>query len=130
MQRTSRVRGGAELFGAFFLIGFTGLLPASVLYWLMRPTIVVNPGLSAYDAPRPDSLLPRLSNHIVNSRALPFVAAKQQTEWQLDGRSAFAAAQDNEREAARGDLGKKKRQVRMQTHARRSPMAFRTGIDE
>jgi len=125
-----RVRGGAELFGAFFLIGFTGLLPAGVLYWLMRPTIVVNPGLSAYYAPRPDPLLPRISNYIVNSPALPIIAAKKQTERQLDGRSAFAAAQGDDREVARGDAGKKKLQVRMQAHARRSPEAFRIGIDE
>jgi hypothetical protein len=141
MQRTSRVRAGAELLSAFFLIGFTGLLPAGVLYWLMRPTIVVNPGLSAYQAPRPDPLFPRIANRAANSHALPFVAAKQQAEWQLDGRSAFAAAPKNPPEATRADVGKKKPQVRAQAHARRSssapatsvltaPMAFRTGIDE
>jgi hypothetical protein len=77
MQQTSRVRAGAELLGVFFIIGLTGLLPAGVLYWLMRPTIVVNPGLTAYQAPRPDSLVPLTSNQVVNSRAAPFVAAKQ-----------------------------------------------------
>jgi hypothetical protein len=112
MQRTPHVRAGAELLGVFFIIALTGLLPAGVLYWLMRPTIVVNPGLAAYRAPRPDPLL-----HVVNSRAAPLVAAKQQTNAQADGRSAFAAAQKNSPEVMR----KKRTQVRAQAHAPRTP---------
>jgi hypothetical protein len=116
MQRTPRLRAGAELLGVFLIIGLTGLLPAGVLYWLMRPTIVTNPGLSAYQVPRPDPLFPSPSNHVANSRAAPFVTAKQQTGSQADGRSAFAAALP---EAIR----KKRGQVRAQAHARRAPSA-------
>jgi hypothetical protein len=83
IQRPSRVRAGAELLGAFFLIGFTGLLPAGVLYRLMRPTIVVNPGLSAYQAPRADPLLPRIATRALNSHALPFVAASSRPSGNL-----------------------------------------------
>jgi hypothetical protein len=119
MQRTPRLRAGAELLGVFFIIGSTGLLPAGVLYWLMRPTIVTNPGLGAYQVPRPDPLIPRTSTLVVDSRAAAFVAAKQQTESQADGRSAFAAAQKNPPEAIR----KKRGQVRAQAHARRAPSA-------
>ena len=97
----------------------------------MRPTIVVNPGPTAYQAPRPDPLLARTPN-LVNSRAGPFVAAKQQTDWQTDGRAAFAAAQKFPPEAVR----KKRGQVRARAHARRSPLplhsaplALRAGIE-
>ena len=116
MQRTPRLRAGAELAGVFFIIGLTGFLPVGVIYWLMRPTIATNPGLSAYQVPRPDPLIPRTSNHVVDSRAAPIVAAKQQTESQADGRAAFAAAQKTPPEAIR----KKRGQVR-QANARRPP---------
>jgi hypothetical protein len=39
---------------ALFLIGLSAALPAGVLYWLMEPTIVPNPGIAAY---RPHSLV-------------------------------------------------------------------------
>jgi|SRR3954468_6212389 len=118
MQRTPYPRADAELLGVFFIIGLTGLLPVGVLYWLMRPTIVTNPGLSAYQAPRSDPLIP-ISNHVENSRAPPLVAAEQQTKSQADGRLAFAAAQRTPAEA----IPKKRGQVRAEAHARRSPSA-------
>jgi hypothetical protein len=43
MKRHSDFRANTGLLGAFFLISLTGLLPAGVLYWLMRPTVIVNP---------------------------------------------------------------------------------------
>jgi hypothetical protein len=131
MQRTPRLRAGAELLGVFFIIGSTGLLPAGVLYWLMRPTIVINPGLGAYQVPRPDPLIPRTSTHVVDSRAAPFTA-KQQTESQADGRAAFAAVQKTPPEAIR----KKRGQVRALANARRAPsgpafgaLGFADGIE-
>src|SRR5690348_1728204 len=81
MKRNSASRAHAGLLVAFFLIALTGLLPAGVLYWLMRPTVIVNPGLSAYHAPRPDQPFAHSSNYSIS-------AAKQQS---ADGRSAFAA---------------------------------------
>ena len=119
MKRTSAFRANTGVLGAFFLIALTGPLPAGVLYWLMRPTVIVNPALRAYQAPRPDPLFARNSNPNVS----PFGAAKQQS---TDGRSAFAAVRTGIPEGASADIGKKKRQVKPRAYARRStsPLAY------
>ena len=119
MKRNSSFRANTGVLGAFFLIALTGLLPAGVLYWLMRPTVIVNPGLRAYEAPRPDALFARNSNPNVS----PFGAAKQQS---ADGRSAFAAVRTGIPEGASSDIGKKKRQIKPRAYARRStsPLAY------
>ena len=119
MKRNSAFRANTGVLGAFFLIALTGLLPAGVLYWLMRPTVIVNPALRAYQAPRPDPLFARNSNPNVS----PFGAAKQQS---TDGRSAFAAVRTGILEGASADIEKKKRQVKPRAYARRStsPLAF------
>jgi hypothetical protein len=126
MKRKSVFRANTGLLGAFFLIALTGLTPAGVLYWLMRPTVIVNPGVSAYQAPKPDPLLPRGSNYALTSHVSPFGAAKQQSDLRSYGRSAFAAAQKALPEAASADIGKKKRQVKPRSYARRfnSPLAY------
>lgn len=115
MQRHSAFHANAGLLGAFLLIGLTGLVPAGVLYWLMRPTVIVNPGLSAYQAPKPDPLFAGNSNYL-------FGAAKQQS---VDGRSAFAAARNAIPETS-ADVGKKKRQIKPRAYVRRStsPLAY------
>jgi hypothetical protein len=120
MKRRSAFHANTGLLGGLFLISLTGLLPAVVLYWLMRPTVIVNPGVRAYQAPRPDALFARNSNPHVS----PFGAAKQQS---ADGRSAFAAARTGIPEGA-ADIGKKKRQVKPRAYARRStsPLAYET----
>src|SRR5689334_1987934 len=87
MNRQSAFCTHSGLLGAFFLIALTGLLPAGALYWLMRPTVVVNPGLNAYQPPRPDPLFAR-NSHSPNYASLQDVAKQQRT----DGRSAFAEA--------------------------------------
>jgi hypothetical protein len=119
MKRHSAFRANTGLLGAFFLISLTGLLPAVVLYWLMRPTVIVNPGLHAYQAPRPDLLFARNSNPHVS----PFGAARQQS---ADGQSAFAAVLTGIPEGASADIGKKKRPVKPRAYARRSisPLAY------
>jgi hypothetical protein len=38
-----------------------GALIASTLFWLMRPTVYVNPGLSAYKPPIADPIVPRVA---------------------------------------------------------------------
>jgi hypothetical protein len=121
MKRHSAFRANTGLLGAFFLISLTGLLPAVALYWLMRPTVIVNPGLRAYQAPRPDPLFARNSNPHVS----PFGAAGQQS---ADGRSAFAAVRTEIPEGASADIGKKKRPVKPRAYARRStsPLAYET----
>jgi hypothetical protein len=119
MKQHSAFRANTGLLGAVFLISLTGLLPAVVLYWLMRPTVIVNPGVRAYQAPRPDPLFAR------NSNVSPFGAAKQQS---ADSRSAFAAVRTGIPEGASADIGKKKRQVKPRAYARRStsPLAYET----
>ena len=121
MKRHSAFRAHTGLLAAFFLISLTGLLPAVTLYWLMRPTVINNPGLRAYQAPRPDPLFARNSNPPVS----PFGAAKQQS---ADGRSAFAAVRTGIPEGASAGIGKKKRQVKPRAYARRStsPPAYET----
>jgi len=117
MKANSSTRPNAGLLGALFLVSLTGLIPAGVLYWLMRPTVIVNPGLRAYHTPKPDSLFA----YNPNSQVSPFVAAKQST----DGRSAFAAVRT---EGASAVIEKKKRQAKPRAYARRStpPLAYDT----
>jgi hypothetical protein len=125
MKRNSAFRANTGLLGAVFLIALTGLLPAGVLYWLMRPTVIVNPGLSAYQAPRPDPLFARSSNYAQNSHVSPFGAARQQSP---DGRSAFAAVRKAIPAETSADIGNKKRQVKPRAYALRStsPLASET----
>jgi hypothetical protein len=115
MKRHSNFRANTGLLGAFFLIALTGLLPAGILYWLMRPTVIVNPGLRAYQAPRPDPLFARNS----------FGVAKQQS---ADGRSAFAEVRKEVPGGGSPEVEKKKRQVKLRAYARRptSPLAYET----
>jgi hypothetical protein len=35
---------------------------ASILYWLMQPMVLPNPGLAAYQPPTPDPIVPRISS--------------------------------------------------------------------
>jgi hypothetical protein len=114
MKQNSGFRANTGLLGVFFLISLTCLLPAGVLYWLMRPTVILNTGLGAYQAPRPDPLFARGPNYA------SFGAAKQQS---TDARSALAAVRDA---GSSADIGKKKRQVKPRAYARRSnsPLAY------
>jgi hypothetical protein len=114
-MKQNSASGHSGLLGVFFLIALTALLPAGILYWLMRPTVILNPGLSAYQPPRPDPLFARSSN-------FAFSAAQQQN---ADGRSAFAAVRKSIPETS-SDVGKKKRQVKPRAYARRStsPLAY------
>jgi hypothetical protein len=43
-----------------WIIGVCGVVPAGALYWLMRPTVLPNPGVNAYRPPKPDSTFPRI----------------------------------------------------------------------
>jgi len=61
MEAGSPLRVDASIFAALVFIGLGAALPVAALYWLMRPTIVPNPGISAYRPPKPDPLLPLIS---------------------------------------------------------------------
>jgi hypothetical protein len=113
MKRHSAFRAHTGLLGAFFLISLTGLLPAVVLYWLMRPTVILNPGLRAYQAPRPDPQFARNSNPHISPSGIAM-------EQSADGRSAFAAVRSEIPEGAPADIGKKKHQVKPRAYTRRS----------
>jgi hypothetical protein len=117
MKRNSAIRAHTGLLGPFFLISLTGLLPAVALYWLMRPTVIPNPGLSAYHAPQPDSLFAHNPNYG------SFATAKQES---TDARSAYAAVRTGIPERSSADIGKKKSQVKPRAYARRStsPLAY------
>jgi hypothetical protein len=60
MKERLPIRTGASILAAVFIIGVCGVVPAGALYWLMRPTVLPNPGVNAYRPPKPDSTLPRI----------------------------------------------------------------------
>jgi hypothetical protein len=93
----SPIPADASVLAALFFIGLSAALPAAALYWLMRPTILPNPGIGAYRPPKPDPLLSLTSTATRDLYALSIAAAKRENEL-LQGRAqaAFALAQDTE----------------------------------
>jgi hypothetical protein len=97
MEGRLPIRADPGILAALFVIGLSASLPAGVLYWLMRPTILPNPGMSAYRPPRPDPLFPLIARETRDPYALSIAAAKQENGLlRADARSALAAAQDAE----------------------------------
>src|SRR3954447_2581202 len=95
MEAGSPLRVDASIVAALVLIGLCAAVPIAALYWLMRPTIVPNPGISAYRSPRPDPLLPLIPRETRDFYALSIAAAKRENELlHADAQSAFAAVQD------------------------------------
>jgi hypothetical protein len=98
---------------------------ACVLYYLMRATVLPNPGLSAYKTPTTDPIIPRTSKDadILEAYGLSIAAAKEQNELLgLDGPGttpAVAAAPGPERKAVPAKEQKPQRAVR--TRRRESP---------
>jgi hypothetical protein len=122
MEGKPPIRPDAGILAALFVIGLSAALPASVLYWLMRPTIVPNPGVSAYRPPRPDPLLPLIPKETRDPYALSVAAAKRENELlHEDARPALAAARDAKPAAEVSDSSsirqqKRQRSARTQTH--------------
>jgi hypothetical protein len=123
MKRSSLLRADAALAGALFLIALTAIIPAGVLYWLMQPTVIANPGLTAYRAPKPDPVVGNVQGGVRHSYALSLAAAKRENELlHAESRSALAAAQDrNPTPEGSSNIGQQKRQRRTRTQARQSP---------
>jgi hypothetical protein len=95
MERASPIRADTKILVALFVIGLTASLPFGALYWLMRPTILPNPGLTSYQAPRPDPVVPRVAGGVEESYTLSIAAAKRENELlNANAKSAFAAARD------------------------------------
>jgi hypothetical protein len=97
LEGRSPGRTDLRMLAALLIIALSAALPAGTLYWLMRPIILPNPGISAYRPPRPDPLLPLIARETGDPYALSIAAAKRENERQRAGAgSAFAAAQDAE----------------------------------
>jgi hypothetical protein len=97
MEGASPIRADTKILVALFVIGLTASLPFGALYWLMRPTILPNPGLTSYQAPRPDPVVPRVAGRVDESYTLSIAAAKRENELlRPDAGSAFASAQNAE----------------------------------
>jgi hypothetical protein len=95
MEERPPIRPDAGILAALFVIGLSAALPVTVLYWLMRPTTVPNPGISAYRPPRPDPVLPLIPRETGDPYALSIAAAKRENELlHADAQSAFGAARD------------------------------------
>src|SRR3954454_17639125 len=95
MEGRSPIHVDAGILAALLLIGLSAALPAGALYWLMRPTIVRNPGVSAYRPPEPDALLSLISRATPDPHALSIAAAKRENErLRTQPEAAFALAQD------------------------------------
>jgi hypothetical protein len=96
-EGASPIRADTKSLVALFVIGLAASLPFGALYWLMRPTILPNPGLTSYQAPRPDPVVPRVAGGVDESYTLSIAAAKRENELlRQDAGSAFASAQDAE----------------------------------
>lgn len=85
------MRAEAGILLALLIIALTASLPVGVLYWLNRPMAFPNPGISAYEAPKSDTLVPRAATGVHESYALSISAAKQK-EPSHAKRSRFAAS--------------------------------------
>jgi len=95
MEAGSPLRVDASIFAALVLIGLCAAVPVAALYWLMRPTIVPNPGISAYRPPKPDPLLPLISRATRDPYAMSIAVAKRENELlKVQPGAAFALAQD------------------------------------
>jgi hypothetical protein len=131
MERAFPIRADAGIFVALFVIVLSTIVPLGALYWLMRPTILPNPGITAYQAPRPDPVVPRVARGVEQSRgveesyALSITAAKRENELlNAEARSAFAAARDAKppaEAAAPSAKAQQKRQRSARTQQRQSP---------
>jgi hypothetical protein len=119
MEARSPIQADAGILAGLFVIGLSAALPAGALYWLMRPTIVPNPGISAYRTPRPDPVVPLVSRAIRDPYALSIAAAKRENElMHADAKSSFASVQDAEpggRGVASMTAARQKRQLRART---------------
>src|SRR4051812_48300520 len=116
------LRADASIPAALLLIGLSATLPVATLYWLMRPTVLPNPGISAYRPPKPDPLLPLPSRAARDPYASSLAAAKRENELQhTQPGAAFAFAQKTE-PAPRGlslaTVRQHKRQRGADTYAR------------
>jgi hypothetical protein len=97
------IRGDVGIFLALCVIALSASLPVGALYWLMRPIALPNPGISAYQAPRSDPIVPRVPSGVYESYALSITAAKRENERQHGkSRSGFAASA---RQAGSGRVG-------------------------
>jgi len=124
MERTSTIRADAGILVALFIIGLSTTLPVGVLYWLMRPTLLPNPGISAYQTPRPDPAFPRVPRGVEDSHALSIAAAKRANELlNAHAGSGFVAGQHAKAtaEAVAPATGEQKRQRSARIQRRQSP---------
>jgi hypothetical protein len=124
MEGSPPIRADAGILAALFVIGLSAALPATVLYWVMRPSIAPNPGISAYRPPRPDPLLLLIPRETRDPYALSIAAAKRENELlHADAQSAFAAARDAKPAAEVSDqtsIRQQKRQRSARTQSRQS----------
>jgi hypothetical protein len=125
MEGRLPIRADPGILAALFVIGLSASLPAGVLYWLMRPTILPNPGMSAYQAPRLDPLLPLIARETRDPYALSITAAKRENELlHADAQSVFASAQATNltsETVAPTPIGQQKRQRSARAQGRQSP---------
>jgi hypothetical protein len=97
MEERFPISVDAGFLGAFSLIALSAAIPAGALYWLMRPAILPNPGISSYRPPKPDPILPLIATETRDPHALSIAAAKRENELlRQDAGSAFASAQNAE----------------------------------
>jgi hypothetical protein len=122
MKGRFSIRDDTGIFAALFVIGLSASLPAGVLYLLMRPTILPNPGMSAYRPPRPDPLFPIIARQARDPYALSIAAAKRENELlHAEPGAAFASAQDTKPAAevlASPTIRQEKRQRSARTQGR------------
>src|SRR5436190_22297242 len=119
MEGRAPIHADAGILAGLFAIALTAAIPAGALYWLMRPTIVANPGISAYRPPKPDPLLPLVSRATRDPYTLSIAAAKRENElMHADAKSSFASLQDAEpvgREMASRTIRRQNRQLGART---------------
>src|SRR5262249_59035778 len=104
-------------------------LPVGILYWLMRPMAFPNPGISAYQAPRSNPTIPRVSSGVHESYALSITAAKRENE-RLHGKSRSGFAASARQQSRRSDAVVMVRQTRQRSARKQRPQSpFSTAHD-
>lgn len=126
LEGRSPGRADVRMLAALFIIALTAALPAGALYWLMRPTVLPNPGIASYRPPRPDPLLPLVARQTRDVRSISAMK-RENGSLPADPGSAFAAVQDAEPASeglASTTIGQQRRQRSARKQSRQQNPSF------
>src|SRR5262245_23582965 len=120
MKPTAAPRVDVTILMPLLRVGAGAVVFASILYWMMQPTVLPNPGLAGYHAPTPDPIIPRIASRPIGidteRAAIDF--AKGQNESDGVGTPAIFVGEANTSDAKSAfakALPKRRRTIRVRT---------------